>query len=196
MTPLLLALIACADPEDSGQGADDTGAPETADTGAPETGAAESGASWDTNMPADLAINELMADNTASWSPDGASWPDWIELYNPGAEDVDLLGWSLSDDPDQPALSVIPEALVVPAGGFLLLCADDAPELGAEHLGFKLSAEGDEVMLYTPDGRRADWVIFGAQRADVAAARVVDGDEEAGWAYVAGGSPGESNQGG
>ena len=50
-----------------------------------------------TLMPADLKINEVMADPWPSF--DGDMWPDgeWIEVTNTGALDLDLTGWSIED---------------------------------------------------------------------------------------------------
>src|SRR5882672_3944680 len=42
-----------------------------------------------------IVINEIMADNNAALADEDGSFPDWIEIYNAGAADVDLNGWSL-----------------------------------------------------------------------------------------------------
>ena len=50
-----------------------------------------------------LYINEFMADNSATIadSTDG-SYDDWIEIYNAGSEAINLSGYYMSDDPDNP----------------------------------------------------------------------------------------------
>ena len=47
-----------------------------------------------------LVINEFMADNEGTIEdPDEAgTYPDWVEIYNYGAEAVDIAGFYLSDD--------------------------------------------------------------------------------------------------
>lgn len=195
----LLATSGCvgagADDADKGTnvGSDgDSGGGDTpGDTDPPDTDPS------DTSAPADerLAINELLADNEGSYLLEDGTSPDWIELFNTGAVDVDLLGWAISDDVDVPTIHVFAASVVVPAGGFAVLLADELPDAGPTHLGFKLGADGEEVVLTAPGGRRVDWVSYGAMSPDVAAARVVDGDEDAGWTYVAGGTPGASNTG-
>ena len=46
----------------------------------------------------DIVINEIMALNqTIIYDEDGDT-PDWIELFNTGSEQIDLSGFSLSDD--------------------------------------------------------------------------------------------------
>ena len=42
-----------------------------------------------------------------------SAYGDWIELYNPGTEPVDLSGWTLSDDKDDPARWTFPEGTVL-----------------------------------------------------------------------------------
>ena len=173
-------------------GPDDTDSGETDDTH--ETG--ETGETGETAEPeVTLVINEFMADNETSWSPDDETWPDWVELYNAGSEAVDLVGWSITDDVEQPDMSPFDGSLGVEPGGFALLIADGDPAAGVEHVNFKLSSDGEEIALINPDGRRVDWVRFPEQTADVAAARVVDGSEDDGWEYVPYGTPGESNGG-
>ncbi|MFT4621743.1 MAG: hypothetical protein ACI8PZ_000395 [Myxococcota bacterium] len=139
-----------------------------------------------------VRVNEFMASNVTAF-PVGleAATPDWIELYNADVVEVDLAGWSVADSGDGTP-SVLP-AMVLPAGGFVLLLADGDPDAGPEHLDFKLAAEGEAVVLRTPRGRVADQVNFGMQAPDVSAARIVDGDEAAGWSYRVGGTPGRTN---
>lgn len=139
-----------------------------------------------------LCINEFMADNETSYSPDQESWPDWIELYNEGPGAVELEGWSIIDGAEAPEAYVFPAGLSIAEGAFLLLLADEME--GELHLPFSLKATGEEILLFNPEGMRVDWVDFGDQLKDISAARVVDGSEEDGWAYVPGGTPGRSNQ--
>lgn len=202
--PLLAALLfAGCGPKTSVDPLDDTGdssvtEDDTADTDAPDD-TDDSGDPTDTGDPYAevliLCINEFMADNKSSYSEDGENFPDWIEIYNPGEEDLDLVGWSISDDHEAPDTHVFQSSLEVEAKGFVVLSADEAISDGVEHLNFKLSASGEEIALFSPDGRRVDWVVFGEQLSDIAAARIVDGSEEDGWDYVAGGTPGASNAG-
>ena len=48
----------------------------------------------------------------------GGDNEDFIEFYNPGAADVDLGGYFLSDQPSNPDKFEIPAGTTVPAGGF------------------------------------------------------------------------------
>lgn len=72
-----------------------------------------------------------------------ASASDLIELHNTSSQPVRLTGYSLTDDPGQPAKYVLGD-VSIEAGGYLVIEADgrDVP--------FRLSAEGEEVLLYNP----------------------------------------------
>ena len=45
-------------------------------------------------------ISEFMAENFASHENDQEDYSDWIEIHNPDAEQLELGGWALTDDPD------------------------------------------------------------------------------------------------
>ncbi len=103
---------------------------------------------------------------------------------------VDLEGWSLSDDPDDPTRHVIPSSLLVEPGGFVLLYADGSPELGPAHLDFGLDADGEAVVLRDP-WANTSVVAYGEVGADVAVARDTDCGEA--WVFPFRGTPGASN---
>ncbi len=126
-----------------------------------------------------VKINEWLAENDGSLlDPADGDSDDWLELFNPTASPVDLSNWSLSDVPAQPRLSVLPAGTVIPAGGFLLVWADNEPAQntpGVPHVAFRLSNAGETICLYAPDSRLMDSVTFAAQTADDAEGRYADG---------------------
>jgi hypothetical protein len=140
----------------------------------------------DLTVPAaalEVCVNELMPANRTI----DVSFPpsDWIELHDPGDADVLLDGWTLSDDRAEPDAASL-DGLVVPAGGFLVLLADDA------ELPFTLADDGEEVVLTAPDGR-ASVVRYGPVEDDVALARATDCCEDC-IERVWRGTPGRSNE--
>lgn len=195
--------LGCTPPAPSGDRG--TGDAVPADTAAPDgpgytdaTGGASAG---DTAQPADesrygpLRINEFMAVNATAWSPDGAAFPDWIELFNSGDAAIDLGGVSLSDELDAPLKSPLPEGLSLEPGAFLVLEASGADVPSGTALTFKLSGGGEELGVFTPSGVPVHLLRYGPQEEDFSAALAVDGDRDAGWVYVRGGSPGLPNAG-
>ena len=139
-----------------------------------------------------VQINEWMAanDSTLADAADGA-FDDWIELHNHSQHDVDLTGWALTDDKQSPRKWLFPEGATLLAGGFLLLWADDEPQQTGDeiHLPFKLDAGGEAILLFDPDGRLADEVIFGEQKPDEAMGRPGDNGEPKRLAKATPGAP-------
>jgi hypothetical protein len=129
----------------------------------------------------DLVISEWMASNqTALADPADGDFDDWIELFNPTAAAADLSGWFLSDDPLDPYKFQIPVGFSIPAGGFLLVWADnestqnDLPVRPDLHAAFQLAAGGESILLSAPDGNLIDRVDFGPQSPDKTMGRAND----------------------
>ena len=141
----------------------------------------------------DLHINEFMASNASGIQDAGGAYPDWIELYNAGEERVDLGGWTITDDLDEPGKHALASTLSIEAGGFLLLFADDDEEEGDSHLSFKLAATGEAIGLYRPDGQAIDEITFEEMGTDISMARVPDGSST--WEVTDNATPGASNGG-
>lgn len=184
MGPLIL--LACADPLSSRVvGTFDSGGPgpDFEETDAP----IDTGDSDVEPEPLPLCFNELMPQNHNAWFDSAGVAHDWIELHNPTDADVDLLGWTLTDDEDVPDKVTVTDSSVVPAGGFLLLWAD---ALGEGTLPFSLSSDGGEVGMWAPDGRYSI-VSYGNVEEDWAVARATDCGPD--WEFVWHGTPGVSN---
>ena len=128
-----------------------------------------------------LFVNEVLASNDAVLPDEAGEFDDWIELYNGGAEAVSLAGHFLTDDLAEPAKFALPDTLI-PAGGHLLVWADNDPEQGPLHATFRLSAGGEDAALFGPDGAGGlalvDGFSFGEQTADVSFGRATDGAAE------------------
>jgi hypothetical protein len=99
-------------------------------------------------------LNEIMAENVSAVNH-GGTFPDWIELRNPGGSSVNITGWSLTDDGN--ARKFVFPATTIPAGGYLTVWCDattnTTPGL---HTGFSLDKDGDHVFLYDANTNRID----------------------------------------
>ncbi len=117
-----------------------------------------------------VVIHEIQASNTSTLADPQGEYDDWIELRNVTDAAVDLTGRYLSDEPNNPRKWQFPEGTQIPAGGFLLVWADeDGSDTPGLHTSFKLSASGETVMLTDTDARLnavLDSVTFPAQAAD------------------------------
>ncbi|MBK8049753.1 MAG: lamin tail domain-containing protein [Anaerolineales bacterium] len=143
-----------------------------------------------------VIINELMADNNGTLEdPDEPlEYPDWIELYNPSSIELDLGGMYLSDDPDQPRLSRIPDGVRIPGKGYLVLIADGEPEQGPLHLNLKLSKGGDTVSFYDAPlrgSRLLDQVVYEGMGPDISVGRYPNGSTQ--WQTLGVPTPGAYN---
>lgn len=137
-----------------------------------------------TNNPASIQvnvfINEWLAGNNRIADPADGDFEDWIELYNAGTTAADLSGYTLTDTLTNITKYVIPNGKVIPAGGYLLIWADEETGQNAlgpnVHAGFKLSGSGEQIGLFAPDGSAVDSLTFGPQTDDVSEGRASDGE--------------------
>lgn len=118
-----------------------------------------------------LRLSEFMAANSETLADEDGDFSDWIEIENAGSIPVDLAGWSLSDSADALTRWVFP-ATNLPAGGHLLVFASnkDRRVPGALlHTDFRLSADGEYLGLFSPDGEAASEIspAFPPQVPDV-----------------------------
>jgi hypothetical protein len=161
------------------------------------------------SVNAQVRITEFLADNVST-NPDMYDFDDfsdWIELHNEGSSTIDLSGYSLTGNLNNPKKSIIPSGVSIPAGGYLLFWADKhnsipgTPEKRPDdqesayttkyyHCDFKLDKEGEQVGLFDPDGKVVDSITFGPQLADVSMGRnPADGS----WCYFDRPTPGAPN---
>lgn len=139
-----------------------------------------------------LIINEIMASNSSTIADPTGDYADWIELYNPSAVQVDLSGYFISDNSAQPTKFQLPSGLVINPNSHLILWASSDPSRGVSQLGFSLSASGEFVGLYKPDGVTViDSISFGRQFTDVAWGRQSDGAGN--WYFLNPATPGATN---
>lgn len=115
-------------------------------------------------------LNELMAENISAVNH-GGTFPDWIELRNPGSSNVTLTGWSLTDDGN--ARKFVFPATTISAGGHLIVWCDattnTTPGL---HTGFSLGKNGETVSLYDAATNRVDALTYGLQLTNYSVGRI------------------------
>jgi hypothetical protein len=119
-----------------------------------------------------LQIHEFVAQNTRGIRDEAGDREDWVELLNAGMTAADISGYFLTDDLTVPKKWVFPQGTVIPAGGTLLVWADDEPAEGPLHASFKLSSAGDTIAVLDRSGTRLlDSLTFGTQRDNVSTGR-------------------------
>lgn len=139
-----------------------------------------------------IIINEIMAVNYTGLADEDGDTGDWIELFNPGDQPVNLLGYYLSDKQDMPQLWAFPDVTIQP-GEFLLVWADgkDRVSGGVLHTNFRISA-GELITLSNPSGTVIDSVRLDKTLADISFGLIQGGT---GYSFLVQATPGESNTG-
>ncbi|MFC1633854.1 CotH kinase family protein, partial [Planctomycetota bacterium] len=126
-----------------------------------------------------LVINELMASNSTFLRDPQGQYDDWIEIHNFGVETIDAGGMYLTDDMSVPTKWWIPAKNRIPAGGYLLIWADNNTADAGLHANFKLSAGGEQISLFDSDGvTLIDSVAFGEQVSDISFGRYPDAGDD------------------
>ncbi len=122
-----------------------------------------------------VVINELMAANTQSITDPQGEYEDWLELHNITDEVVNLAGMYLTDKADNLKKWEFPEGTTIPAHGYLIVWLDeDGKATDGLHANFKLSRNGETVMLVDTDARNnqiVDIIAFEQLERDIALGR-------------------------
>ena len=122
-----------------------------------------------------VVINELMAANTKSIVDPQGDYEDWLELYNVTGKTVVLTGMYLTDKMDNPKKWRFPDNTVIPPKGYLIVWLDeDGKAKEGLHANFKLSRNGETVMLLDTDERGnqvLDTITFEKLERDTAVGR-------------------------
>lgn len=140
-----------------------------------------------------VVINEVVAENESILADEDGDFTDWIELYNTGNVAVNLAGYSVSDNVDEPQMWLFPSVVIPPNDYLIVFCSGKNRLTGPYlHTNFKLKSSGEEVVLSDDNLLVLDYVKATPLAEDFALARVVDG--EGSWERFASASPNASNQ--
>jgi hypothetical protein len=159
----------------------------------PFPGSASPGSANYLAPPAGPVLNEFLAHNRSATTNAAGRVIDWIELYNPTSQAIDLSGYGLGVRRSDRRDWIIPDGVTLePDAALVIWCdPDDPASTRAEpflNLGRGLSRSGATLTLFNPAGQGIDQVTYGPQLADRAAGRIADG-----WALVELPTPGSPN---
>ena len=121
-----------------------------------------------TTETGEIVINEINYHSSEDFDPE-----DWVELYNPSTEDLDISGWEFKDEDDE-HIFIIPNNTILAGDEYLVLCNDSALFSSAfpgvanfiGNFDFGLSGGGEPIRLFDAEGTLID---------------SVDYDDEEGW---------------
>lgn len=109
-----------------------------------------------------IVINEINYHSSDDFNPE-----DWVELYNPLNETIDIGNWVFLDEDDTHVFT-IPENYSLNSGDFLVLCKNTElfttvfPEVDnyLGDLGFGLSGGGEPIRLFDSNNELVDEVDY------------------------------------
>lgn len=108
----------------------------------------------------DVVINEILPKNSLHGSDQDGEYDDWIELYNPGEVDQDISGYYLSDSKKDPTKWKLPEGTIIGKLNYLIIWCDGDTLQAGLHTNYKLSADGENVVLLDRDLNVLDLVEY------------------------------------
>ncbi|TVP95813.1 MAG: hypothetical protein EA374_03235 [Acholeplasmatales bacterium] len=101
-----------------------------------------------------LFINEIMSSNGQVFPDEDGDFEDWIELFNPHDQAMDLSGFFLSDDPDDPLKWQFPNGITLAAHSHLVVYASGKDRRNPDawlHTNFSISQSGQSIVLTHAD---------------------------------------------
>jgi hypothetical protein len=102
-------------------------------------------------LSANPIISEFMASNSTTLKDYYGKYPDWLEIYNPNTDTLDLSGWKLQNNS---TVWTIPANVTISGMSYLTVFCDSRDTIAANgelHANFKLGASGDYLGLLAPD---------------------------------------------
>lgn len=128
-----------------------------------------------------VVINEILPKNSQNGSDQDGEFDDWIELYNPANVEQDISGYYLSDSKKDPTKWQFPEGTIIGKNGYLIVwCDEDSLQAGL-HTNYKLSADGENVVLLDPDKQVIELVEYPATVVEQSWARKPNGTGDFAW---------------
>ncbi len=139
-----------------------------------------------------IVINEFMASNATSIADQDGDFEDWIELYNTGITTINLKGYWLSDNINQPDRWIFPEVELAPDSFLLIFASGKDRTTGPElHTNFRISIAGEPLLLSDSTGFIIDAIAPVTLTTDNSYGRLPDGANH--FVFFDGSTPGSSN---
>lgn len=108
-------------------------------------------------LAAEVLVTEFSASNDDAQVDGHGNSPDWIEIYNPTVQPVDLAGYHLTNDLDDLSRWTFPGRMLEPGEYHVVFASgqesgDYVDPGGYLHTNFTLPASGGQLALTSPDG--------------------------------------------
>ena len=140
-----------------------------------------------------VIINEVMPTNKYGLLDADGDTSDWVELYNPASEEIDLTGYALTDEASDLFKWKFPDGTVIGVGEYIIvfLSGKDKTVDGQLHAGFALGSEDNEIILVDSHAAISDSMAVEDLPGNVSKGRTEDG----GIGYFTLPTPGRANTG-
>ena len=149
------------------------------------------------SVKSQLLINEYSAANFDSFTDNYGEYEDWIELFNPSPNSIDLAGWAISDKSNNPLKWIVPSSFNIPAGGVAVIYCSGRDEVnnGSVHSNFKITQTKDNevIMLSDPLGVLQDSIRVNPNQTSHSRGRETDGSPS--WRVFVNATPNTPNTG-
>lgn len=136
------------------------------------------------DLSKDILINEIFAHAKTDDRHN-----EWIELYNRSEEDINLGNWIIDDDEKGSKAYVLPDTVIIPTNGFLLIKAEDSK--------LNLNNNKDIVRLFDYNKALLQTVTYEEAPIDKSYSRITiandDGTEQEQWLWEPIPTPAEPN---
>lgn len=143
-----------------------------------------------------VVINEYSCSNNVIFADNYGDFNDWFELYNPSGSAVNLGGYFLSDNVNNPTKWAIPAGVSITAGGRLIVMCSGRDEFsgGFLHATFKLTqTKPEEIVLANPGGIILDQLTTNPTLTNHSRGRTTDGAST--WSLFTTPTPNAANNG-
>lgn len=150
------------------------------------------------SSPAQVLVNEYSCANLDQFADQFGKHEDWIELYNDSDASVDLSGYYLSDESDEPSKWQFPAGTSITAKGHLVVYASgrDLTTGGPLHTNFRLSQtknNPEHIVFSKPGGQIIDDLEIVTTKTQQSIGRLTDGGAQ--WRVFTLPSPSATNDG-
>lgn len=138
-----------------------------------------------------IVINELMPANVSYLFDKTYNYNGWVELYNMDKSEVNLQGFSITDDYNNPRKYVFPKTIGSIGAGEYKIIFFNNNDLDPNNVNFKLDCDGASLYLFSSDSTLVSSVDYGYSYPNLSYARKINATGA--WATCITPTPGKSN---
>ena len=141
-----------------------------------------------------LVINEVLADNNGGLSDEDGEYTDWIEIYNYGEEEINLKGYGITNDLEEPFYWTFPDINISPKSFIIVRASgkDRKDNLKFLHTNFKINKKGENIYLTHTSGEIIDSLEVPKSDENISFGRKPDGTSN--YAILSKATPGSFNK--